>query len=88
MNEQNEIQGDLRDEYLEIQEAEYIEANEGAPVVELNEADLEAWYADWIKRNPEACPRSEQSWIRCPDCQGEHLGDYDPRADFGPDPRD
>lgn len=50
MNEQNEIQGDLRDEYEAIQEAEYIEANEGAPVVELDADDLEAWYVDWLSR--------------------------------------
>jgi len=74
MNEQNEIQGDLRDEYLEIQEAEYIEANEGAPVVELDEADLEDWYQGWLAEQDD--PASiDPDW-------------YDPRADFGPDPRD
>lgn len=51
MNERLEINGDLADEYREIQEAEYREVNEGAPVVELDEDDLEAWYQDWCKRN-------------------------------------
>lgn len=54
MNERNEIGGDLADEYTRIQEdeAEREECNAGAPVVELDEADLEAWYADWLSRQP------------------------------------
>lgn len=53
MNERNEIGGDLRDEYLEIQEAE--EANRLAPEPEpLTDEELEAWHLDWCERNGEA----------------------------------
>jgi hypothetical protein len=72
MNEANEIGGDLLNEYEAIQADEYREMNEDAPIVELDEADLEAWFASWLAENPTACPRASQSWIRCPDCQGSH----------------
>lgn len=47
MNERNEIGGDLQDEYTAIQDAE---AHEGAPAVELCEADLEDWYQSWLSK--------------------------------------
>jgi hypothetical protein len=54
MNEKNEIGGDFQDEYRDIQELE--DCNENAPVVDLDEEDLDAWYRDWVKRNPDVLP--------------------------------
>jgi len=53
MNEQLEINGDLADEYREIQEAEYREANEDAPEVEWTDEDIDAYFLDWCERNGE-----------------------------------
>jgi len=69
MNEQNEIGGDLLEEYEAIQRLEADEAGEEAPVYEIDEDGLEEWGNHWLEEN---CHRSDESWIRCPDCQGEH----------------
>ena len=45
MNAQNEINGDLADEYTAIQEAELFEES---PIMELDEKDLEDWYQSWL----------------------------------------
>ena len=48
-NEQNEIQGDLRDEYQEIQEQELLA---GAPEPgELSPEDEAEWFAQWCHDN-------------------------------------
>lgn len=71
MNEQNEIGGDLQDEYTAIQEAELLEES---PIMDLTDQDLEGWYQEWLSEQDD--PASID-----PDF-------YDPRVDFGPDPRD
>ena len=45
MNEQNEINGDLQDEYTAIQEAELLEES---TIMGLTEQDIDAWYQEWL----------------------------------------
>lgn len=45
MNEQNEISGDLQDEYTAIQEREF---REESPIVDLDDDDYEGWYWNWL----------------------------------------
>ena len=71
-NEQNEINGDLQDEYRSIleQEARFMEES---PIMELNEDDLEGWYQQWLSEQDD--PASiDPEW-------------YDPQTE-NRDPRD
>ena len=70
MNERNEINGDLQDEYNDIQERELIDES---PIMSLDENDLEGWYQQWLSEQDD--PKS---------IDPEY---YDPREDFGPEPR-
>lgn len=60
MNERLEIEGDEREDlqrWLD-EEAEREECNAGAPVLELTDDDLEAWYRDWCQRNGHEDPHA------------------------------
>ena len=51
MNERNEINGDLADEYDAIQEAELLEES---PIISLDDDDLEGWYQEWLAEQDHA----------------------------------
>jgi hypothetical protein len=69
MNEQNEINGDLRDEYLALQAADAAEAeecNREAPEpAPLTSEELDDWYQTWAQeeaaRVPNLVPDGEEA---------------------------
>lgn len=54
MNEQNEIGGDLQDEYNAIQHAiaKGTELLSEEPTYDLTDDDLEGWYQEWLADQP------------------------------------